>query len=406
MEVDTKIFGVIYGLRNKINNKHYIGQHAGPRPEKRWRQHNHKKTRCTALKNAIKKYGWDNFDKFVVEYCVGGREELDAMEKKYIIQYNSLAPNGYNLREGGMAGKPCLLVRQRMSIAMKGKYVGVSNPFFGKKHSDETRSIMSELRRGTSPWNKGIKMSDEARLRMSIAGKGRTPWNKNMSEDEKAARRLLPTKPRPPVSLDTRLKMRLAKLGRSQNLSAEARYKRGSFWRGKPAPNRGKPAYNRGKKGPPMSEERKAQMKILMTGHPVSAETRAKISAGNKKKIHQFNMDGTFVREWSSLTEASAFFLTDVSVICGALTSKSQSSQGYLWRHASSDKPLPVNFRQDVGRKEVYQFSQDNVLIRKWESLTDASRECKINASNISMVCKGKRQSAGGFVWKYMEDLS
>jgi group I intron endonuclease len=128
-----KVFGGIYCLRNKINNKTYIGQHAGTRLEKRWKQHNHKKNGCRALKNAINKYGWENFDKFVVEMCYGDREELDAMEKKYIIQYNSLAPNGYNLEQGGIHGRKCTLVRQRMSVCMKGRLTGPANPFFGKK---------------------------------------------------------------------------------------------------------------------------------------------------------------------------------------------------------------------------------------------------------------------------------
>ena len=38
--------------------------------------------------------------------------------------------------------------------------------------------------------------------------------------------------------------------------------------------------------------------------------------------------------------------------------------------------------------------------IREFDSITDASKELGINASNISMVCKGQRKKAGGYIWR------
>ncbi len=42
-------------------------------------------------------------------------------------------------------------------------------------------------------------------------------------------------------------------------------------------------------------------------------------------------------------------------------------------------------------------------IIRIFNSISDASEELKINDSNISMVCKGHRQTAGGYIWEYLE---
>ena len=47
----------IYIHINKINNKVYIGQ--SHNIQKRWMPSNYKG--CTKFYNAIKKYGWDNF---------------------------------------------------------------------------------------------------------------------------------------------------------------------------------------------------------------------------------------------------------------------------------------------------------------------------------------------------------
>ncbi len=42
--------------------------------------------------------------------------------------------------------------------------------------------------------------------------------------------------------------------------------------------------------------------------------------------------------------------------------------------------------------------------VRTFSSISEAARELKINSSNITMVCKGNRKKAGGYVWKYCDD--
>ena len=55
--------------------------------------------------------------------------------------------------------------------------------------------------------------------------------------------------------------------------------------------------------------------------------------------------------------------------------------------------------------KKVVQYDKQTLeLIKIWDSLSDVTRELGINTGNISECCKGKRKSAGGFVWKYVED--
>ena len=44
---------------------------------------------------------------------------------------------------------------------------------------------------------------------------------------------------------------------------------------------------------------------------------------------------------------------------------------------------------------------ETNKVIKTFKSISDASRETKINISNITMVCKGVRKYAGGYIWKY-----
>ena len=52
--------------------------------------------------------------------------------------------------------------------------------------------------------------------------------------------------------------------------------------------------------------------------------------------------------------------------------------------------------------KRIQQYDLKNDLIRNWSSIKDASQNLKISNGHICSCCKGKRKSAGGFIWKYI----
>lgn len=47
--------------------------------------------------------------------------------------------------------------------------IGKDNPFYGKKHSEETKAKISESRKGKPAWNKGKHLSEEWREKISAA---------------------------------------------------------------------------------------------------------------------------------------------------------------------------------------------------------------------------------------------
>ena len=46
---------------------------------------------------------------------------------------------------------------------------------------------------------------------------------------------------------------------------------------------------------------------------------------------------------------------------------------------------------------------KNNVIIKEYQSGTQASKETGIKASKISDVLKNRRKTAGGFCWRYKE---
>ena len=52
--------------------------------------------------------------------------------------------------------------------------------------------------------------------------------------------------------------------------------------------------------------------------------------------------------------------------------------------------------------KKVIQINKDTKeIIKIYNSITEASKELKINKSSISFCCKGKYKTSGGYIWKY-----
>lgn len=89
----------IYIIKNKNNNKVYIGQSVNPK--QRWLQY---KSAAKHMPNeqlitkAMNKYG---FDTFWMEILESNIKNYDEREKYWIQYYNSIAPNGYNIADGG-----------------------------------------------------------------------------------------------------------------------------------------------------------------------------------------------------------------------------------------------------------------------------------------------------------------
>lgn len=94
--------GFIYKITNLIDNKCYIGQTINT-IEERWKNHLKKTSNCIYLKNAIDKFGIKNFKIEKLEK-IDDIDSLNKLEIMYILKFNSLIPNGYNIKHGGNSG--------------------------------------------------------------------------------------------------------------------------------------------------------------------------------------------------------------------------------------------------------------------------------------------------------------
>lgn len=129
---------IIYKITNLINGKIYIGQTIRSL-ESRWLSHCSSSSLCLYLSNSIKKYGKENFNVSVLKKC-SSLQEMNYYEKFFIKSLNSLAPNGYNLRDGGVDGIFSDLSKEKMSKAHIGNKYSL-----GYRQTKETKLKKSAI---------------------------------------------------------------------------------------------------------------------------------------------------------------------------------------------------------------------------------------------------------------------
>ena len=142
--------GKIYIIRNKINDKVYIGQttmsvadrfrhHLSSKPE----SHHYQAILC-----AIRAHGRENFWVETLEEGITTHEELDRLEEEYIRKYNSLKPGGYNLCPGGQQWRNSARANVEPDMGIVSDYLkGLSTRAVAEKHRCSTNKVKYHVRK-------------------------------------------------------------------------------------------------------------------------------------------------------------------------------------------------------------------------------------------------------------------
>lgn len=192
----------IYLITNLFNLKKYVGITKFSL-EERFSQHT---KRGFILTEAIKKYGEQKFSIELVE-VVESAERAYELEIFYIKEYNTKAPNGYNLTDGGdgiFGWNITDEYREQCSFRVKELHKEKRIGMYGKKHTEETKKKMSESSKGNqncldrvlseeskqkiSEKHLGKKLSEKTRKKISenhhdISGKNNPMYGKKHSPE-------------------------------------------------------------------------------------------------------------------------------------------------------------------------------------------------------------------------------
>lgn len=70
--------------------------------------------------------------------------------------------------------------------------------------------------------------------------------------------------------------------------------------------------------------------------------------------------------------------------------------KGYYWSYDKNYIPV-----RDSRKKRVYKYDVKGNIVSGYSSVSEASKSSGLSKTSISRVCRGERNKAGGFGWKY-----
>jgi hypothetical protein len=118
--------------------------------------------------------------------------------------------------------------------------------------------------------------------------------------------------------------------------------------------------------------------------------------------ILQYDKKGNVITSFSSITEASSITGICADSISGCCSHKRKSGGGYIWRKFND--PLnksKIKIDNFWGKRKIKQFTSKGEYIKTFNSLKEASVAVNAPWQAIQRVCKGKRKTTHGYIWKY-----
>jgi group I intron endonuclease len=267
--------GYIYKITNTITGKLYVGETAQEDPYVRWKGHQEAFRRgrgCPALRDAVKKYGIENFRFEVLVICFD--DARFDMEREYIKRLNTMVPNGYNILEGGLGGAG----------------------FKGKTHSEETKMRLREIstKLVSDPEYKK-KASERARAQMKKAKEEGVNLGKLVKESEKYRKALE--------------EGRVGSAGRLDGVSEESRKK--------------------------VSESLKKYYQNCGPTHNDSASIKRHRNAMAKAvgvKVQKLDLENNLIATYESIAEAARSIGRNTNTISQCFSGKCKTAGGFKWK--------------------------------------------------------------------------
>lgn len=243
-----------YKITNNIDGKYYYGVHSTTNINDGYMGSGQ------YIRNAINKYGVNNFTKTIMRYFV---DNNDMYEYEKLIVNNDIVndPMSYNIALGGK-GNPIYGLTNEQKEIWKNK---IRDAHIGKTLSDEHKKNI-----GLSNIGKHDSLKGRKRPNISKALKGHIPWNKGISATEESKEKNRQSHLGKKASEETKRRMCISQSGKKKPKTSEKLL------------------------GKPKSEEHKQHIREAKLGTHPSEETRQKIRDSHKGK-HWKLINGTRV---------------------------------------------------------------------------------------------------------------
>lgn len=112
--------------------------------------------------------------------------------------------------------------------------------------------------------------------------------------------------------------------------------------------------------------------------------------------LYQYDLSGNFIREWENYSEICKYFGKNVNI--HASIRLGESCQGYQWSWSKVNKMKKL--KPKTKARKVGKYTMDGILIQIFNTVGEAKKD----TCGSPNVLTGRRRSAGGYLWKYIEE--
>lgn len=426
-----------------INNKKYIG--ITNSISHRWGASG-KNYKCQYFYRAINKHGWDNF---IHEVLVENLklEEAKSIEIEMIEKYKTTNKKfGYNISSGGdCRNEHTKEAKEKMSLARIGRFKGKDSPRFGIKHSEETREKIKEALKCVDwePIKEKISESNSIQIiQLSKDGNFIKEWssitiaseNCGISQNtiircckhiSKSVQKYIWIYKEEYINLtkedlDKIIKdmipinsIKIAQLEKngnfikywdSINLACINLFSNDSSAKvGICACCKGKLKTSFGYKW--MYKEEYDNISKTELNNKINLEKINK----NSHKILQFNLEGSFIKEFNSTSEIEIELgIKKFNINNACRRNGSKRSFGYIWlKKEDYEKNQDIlNEKLDTKRKNernIVQLNLNGDFIKKWNNVPETMKYGFLD-NCIYNCCKQKASHHKGYIWMYYDE--
>ena len=439
---DTNNKWCIYKHTNKVNGKVYIGQTCR-KPEDRWGKDGSNYDTCFPFGKAIKKYGWNNFDHEIIEEGIDTVNLANEREAWWISFYHSYIKdpinNGYNATKGGdnreHLGVPVYqidandlhIIKEYTSCTEAANILGLLAQNIGcccgRSQITAGGYFWCYKKDYSSLWNPPVSKKEKPVVQIDMDTLEAIAFFDSVSEASKETQ----------ISLSG-----ISKCCLREGVSAGGYYwsyvlEYGEDWSPKERGIVGKGSC----KAIICYETKEVFESVaecsLITG--ISTQNLCQNCCQGHRSakgyhyayLNEYNEDWTPApqydtkrrkaastrkkavwcvqtkRFYPSAANAAEELKLDVRRVCRACSGELIQTGGYnfCWKEDWFEGWKPRDIKK--GKQRAVRCIETDEI---FESVTIASRNTGTNISTITMCCRGKRKIAGGYHWKYINDIN
>ena len=130
-----------------------------------------------------------------------------------------------------------------------------------------------------------------------------------------------------------------------------------------------------------------------------------------KDKVCSFSLEGVFIKEFECAEEASEYYNcipNKIRQVCN-FDRDTHFNMCFRWKKYVDKNGLDfikneiLNIKINRKTEKINQLDLENNFIKKWSSISEASKKLNLSYETIRMCCKGKKDTAGNYKWEYTE---